>query len=435
MKTIYCLMILFWPLVNQGQTVKALNVGEAVPAITLTNIYNYPSSALTLPQLKGKLVILDFWATWCGSCIREFPKMQHLQQQFDDRMQILMVDADTSESVAHVSAFLMKRKERTGESFTLPYALHDYSISLYFPLKEIPHYVWINPFGKVAGITNAEDVTAANIEKFLSDSTFTLVTKRDFLRFNPDKPLLIDENGGDDPAGFLYRSLITGFKKNLGAMIGIKSSDNGRISRMYMLNCDLPTLLAIAYPSVFKSYGANRLIVESKKYNKKIFTDTSLEKLPENRYCYELITPPVSREEAYRYMQQDLYRNFRISARNETRVMDCYVLQATKNTVQLKTTGGKPFIDVQQNTLHKAIQNESSSMLVSQLLQPLFSVPVIDETNLPYKIDLSFPFEINTYNAEKIMRFLAGHGLRLVAAKRKIEAIIISDRPLKNNYQ
>ena len=430
MKTIYCLMILLWPLVSPAQTVKALNVGDEVPDITISNIYNYPASSVELPQLKGKLVILDFWATWCGSCIREFPKMQQLQQQYKGKMQIFMVDADTSESDSHVSTFLTRRKERTGESFTLPYALHN-DVGLYFPLKEIPHYVWINRFGKLAGITNAEDVSAANIEKFLSDSSFTLVTKKDYLRFNPEKPLLIDENGGDDPTGFLYRSVITGFKENLGAAIGMKGNADGDITRMFALNCNLPTLLAIAYPSVFSSIGTDRIIIESKKYNKKDFTDHSLGLLPENRFCYELITPAVSRAEAYRYMQQDLYRNFRLSATNDVRAMDCYILQATKTAVRLKTGGGKPFIDVQPNTLNKFIRNESSSQLVSQVLQPLFSVPVIDESHLSYKIDLSFPFEFSNYNTEQITRFLAAKGLQLVKTNRKIKAVIISDRPIK----
>lgn len=427
MKLMYCLIIFLWPFVSSGQTVRPLSIGDTVPDLTLTNVYNYPSSTIHLSDLKGKLVILDFWSTWCASCIREFPKMQQLQNQFSSQVQILMIDADTSEGETWVGSFLARRKERTGEPFSLPYILHNYQAGRYFPYSEIPHYVWISRSGRLVGITNAEDVTAENIKVFLCDTSHTLLTKRDYLRFNPDKPLLIGENGGDDPRGFLYRSIITGFKENLGATIGTRATPDGGVTRLYALNCNLWALLGIAYHSVFNGYGKDRIIVESKKYSKTYFTDNTLGRLPENRYCYEIITPPVPQTEIIKYMQEDIYRNFKIGAKKEVRVMDCYVLRENQSTSKLKTKGGEPGLDVRENTLHKYLRNESTSELVNEVIQPHFSIPVIDETNLPYNIDLSFPFNFHTYNSEKIIKYLHEHGLELSRTKRKLEAIVISD--------
>lgn len=410
----------------QSPPVKVLSIGDTVPDITITNVYNYPASTIHLSDLKGKLVILDFWATWCGSCIREFPKMHELQKQFNGRVQILMVDSDTSESENHVSNFLERRKERTGEVFTLPYILHNYQAARYFPHSEIPHYVWINSFGKVVGITTAEDVTSQNIELFLKNTSYTLFTKKDYLRFNPDKPLLIDENGGDDPGSFLYRSIITGFKENLGAQIGTRVVADGDVTRLYALNCSLLALLRIAYHSVFKAYETNRIIVESKKYSKAYFTDNARSMLPENRYCYEIITAPAPRAEVIKYMQQDIYRNFKISAKNETREMDCYVLQANQRAAKIKTKGGERHVDVQESTLHKYLRNEPFSVLINQVIQPHFSIPVIDETNLSYNIDLSFPSDFSGYGPDQIIKYLHANGLDLTRTKRKLEAVVIS---------
>jgi len=49
----------------QAPPVKALSIGDTVPDITIANVYNYRSSTIRLSDLKGKLVILDFWSTWC----------------------------------------------------------------------------------------------------------------------------------------------------------------------------------------------------------------------------------------------------------------------------------------------------------------------------------------------------------------------------------
>jgi thiol-disulfide isomerase/thioredoxin len=421
-------MIILWPFVGTAQEIKPLIIGDQTPDIEVNNIYNYSSPSLHLNQLKGKLVILDFWATWCSSCIKEFPKMQDLQKQFSNQVQILMIDTDSSETEKHVNNFLTRRKDRTGEAFTLPYALHNYEVGQYFPHREIPHYIWINRSGRVVGITNAEDVTAKNVEAFLNDTSYTLLTKRDYLRFNPQKPLLVDENGGDDPTGFLYRSIITGFKENLGAEIGNRLAPNGGVIRFYALNCNLLALLGMAYHSVFEGCGLDRIIVESKKYSRSYFTDISLGMLPENRYCYEIITPPVPQAEITKYMQQDIYRNFKIGAKKEMRVMNCYVLQTNSSVAKIRTKGGEPGVDVEKNTLHKYLRNESTSELVNQVIQSHFSIPVIDETHLGYNIDLSFPFNFHDYTSEEIIKYLHEHGLELTHTKRNLEAIVISDQ-------
>jgi thiol-disulfide isomerase/thioredoxin len=40
---------------------------------------------VSMPGLKGKVVVIDFWATWCGPCVAEMPKMKELYEQFKDK--------------------------------------------------------------------------------------------------------------------------------------------------------------------------------------------------------------------------------------------------------------------------------------------------------------------------------------------------------------
>jgi cytochrome c biogenesis protein CcmG/thiol:disulfide interchange protein DsbE len=57
--------------------------GKAAPALQLDNWIN--GKAVQLSELKGKIVVLDFWATWCGPCIASIPHNNELSQKYADK--------------------------------------------------------------------------------------------------------------------------------------------------------------------------------------------------------------------------------------------------------------------------------------------------------------------------------------------------------------
>lgn len=50
--------------------------------------------AIALSDLRGKPVLLNFWATWCGPCQLEMPELQELHERAGDKIQIVAVDLD-----------------------------------------------------------------------------------------------------------------------------------------------------------------------------------------------------------------------------------------------------------------------------------------------------------------------------------------------------
>ena len=56
---------------------------------------------LNLEAYKGKVVLLNFWATWCGPCRAEIPSLIRIQEAYKDRLQIIGMDVDDDEEQLH----------------------------------------------------------------------------------------------------------------------------------------------------------------------------------------------------------------------------------------------------------------------------------------------------------------------------------------------
>ncbi len=80
--------------------------GEALPDFTLSDM---SGKSHTLSAYRGKVVMVNFWATYCGPCIKEMPSMQRLKDKLNGKpFEILAIDM--AEEKADVSAFLQSHK-------------------------------------------------------------------------------------------------------------------------------------------------------------------------------------------------------------------------------------------------------------------------------------------------------------------------------------
>jgi peroxiredoxin len=64
---------------------------------------NLKGEQVRLSDLRGKVVVVNFWATWCIPCVEEMPSFQEFQNQYPD---LVMLGIDREEGVDQVSAFL-----------------------------------------------------------------------------------------------------------------------------------------------------------------------------------------------------------------------------------------------------------------------------------------------------------------------------------------
>src|SRR3546814_224768 len=129
---------------------------------------------ITLNDFRGKLIILDFWATWCGSCVTAMPKIDELRHEFIEKANIFPI---TYEDSARINTFLKTNKLISKERMT--FITNDSLLHQAFPHRLIPHYVWISPAGMVLSTTNATEVTSKNIALALQTNVASWNTKID----------------------------------------------------------------------------------------------------------------------------------------------------------------------------------------------------------------------------------------------------------------
>lgn len=82
--------------------------GYPAPEITGKDVRT--GEVVTLSQFKGKIVLVNFWATWCPPCRQEMPDLQTLQNEMKDQIKVLAVGGDRNESAERLLAYADDRE-------------------------------------------------------------------------------------------------------------------------------------------------------------------------------------------------------------------------------------------------------------------------------------------------------------------------------------
>lgn len=154
---------------------KILSVGDKMPDVVLTNIMNSRAKSFRLSDFKGKLVLVDFWATWCSTCIDAFPVLDSLQRIFPNKMKVLLVNPEKEHnSEKSVQMVIDRVNAWSTHRLKLPIVFQDTAITRYIIFHTVPTCAWIGPDGRLLAVTTDEEVTAANIERVINGDTVSL---------------------------------------------------------------------------------------------------------------------------------------------------------------------------------------------------------------------------------------------------------------------
>jgi peroxiredoxin len=108
-------------------------------------------SEFELSKEKGKVVILDFWATWCGPCVKSLPELMDAMREFDPE-RVRLIGVNQAETSPVVKKFLEQR------GWNLIVALDSVqSVGRQFGVEGIPHTVIVGPDGKIGWVKTGYD--------------------------------------------------------------------------------------------------------------------------------------------------------------------------------------------------------------------------------------------------------------------------------------
>lgn len=132
---------------KQKEAEKSVAEGKMAPDFTLNDLNGKP---FTLSSLRGKYVILDFWGSWCGWCIKGMPDMKKYYEKYRGKFEIVGIDCNDSEqkwkkAVADNELPWINVKNETKDATPQRYAVKGY-----------PTKVVVAPDGTIAKVIEGE---------------------------------------------------------------------------------------------------------------------------------------------------------------------------------------------------------------------------------------------------------------------------------------
>ena len=205
---------------KQTQDITQLRIGDKVPEelwnMSFTAVNHQGEEGLSLGNYRDKLIILDFWSTYCAPCIKAIPKFEKLQHDLKNDVQFIMV---TSQPQEVISRFFTKRNVK------LPSVVGDTLLNNVFPHSYVPHEIWIKD-GEIFAITREIEITYDNIREVLDGKIKSFPEKKSNFEYDLTQPLLLNDNGGR-PRDLLYHSIFTGYLDGVGGA-GVFTDNLGR---------------------------------------------------------------------------------------------------------------------------------------------------------------------------------------------------------------
>jgi thiol-disulfide isomerase/thioredoxin len=412
---------------SSPSTIEPLSVGDKVPDIEFTML-NYPTAKARLYDFRGKLVILDFWATWCTSCIVNFSKMDSLQKKFGDQLQVILVNTkNTGDDPKKIEGFFKKWKTKQSD-FRLPIAIMDSIADLLFVHNLIPHYVWIDTDGKVTAITASDQITTKNIQKLLIGKDVELSLKKDI---NANRPIYLSDDLNIHNLTH-YSIFIKG--KLDGLPSGNRLRRSGDIVRgRAMTNTPLLSMYRIVINEISEAiqFNDNRMILEVSDSSKLFLEKAKAGKdawHKENLYTYDLIVPVSEAEKLYHFILEDLNRYSGYYGRIEKRKTKCMILVRTSNEDKINAGGGKG-----ENKLYDKEKRYLKNTPISHLINFLngtgsIPLPVIDGTDFTNNIEVQLPANLKDFNT--IRKTLQQYDLDLIEDERMLDMFVLTERNL-----
>ncbi len=405
-----------------GQSpIKEIKIGEKVPDVFLGKILNSKTTSARFSDYKGKVVLIDFYATWCVPCIAALPKLDSLQKEFKDQLVVLPVAYQKRELVSESFKDIPSIK-----GLSLPVVVEDTIMQKLFPHHTVPHDVIVDQHGIVRAITSVESINSVTLKSYMSGNGVLLTPKVDVVSFNFEKPFFMNDKGIE-----LLKSqfLITGYYDGVASRAGIYKMGASVNTRFECTNCTIRNLYRAAMlkrPAGSLDLPDNRMILKVSDPAPFDGPKMSSSDRPNwnKKYCYcvDLIVPPNRAGQMYDQLRNGLDDFFGYNSELQKVKLKCLEVKIV-DSLKAKSISINSVFDRGADLW--TFKKQTVQFFLKYINQ-YSSIPIVETTGFNENIDIQLTPDIN--NIPNLRSQLLLYGMDLVESYQTMDVIVISDK-------
>lgn len=425
-----------------AQTPGELTVGDRMPDLAISSIFNHESDFLHLEDYRGKVIILDFWNPYCVSCLTAFPKIDSLQRTFMDQVQIIAVSKTSYEKTidffaSHPNVHLP----------SIPFITGDTLLSNLFPHVGDPYHVWIDQNGVVIHLASGSFLTKERLQRAIEQKPTDIPIAPKRVKY---LQTLLDTAFDQETA---YASYLVHYNYLKGFRI-----EKPTLPNEYTSSGTIKTHYQRLYQQLgdvtFNPLQPGRTLILTKDPSRyelpvTLTGELYMQWMNKNAYFYQGRIPLADSARLFEWVLADFERYFGLIPTVEKRLVESWILIRTDSIDRLKTSGGKKL----HTFVHKNIYRPSLpdirqlrnfdynffSSVVTSSVERISNLPCFDKTGYVGNVDVQFSAETLDYpTIENLREDLQRHGLDLVKVDKALDVLILReviDKTLRHAYE
>ena len=382
-----CILLAFSPVVALAQD-RPIGPGSEAPPLQVTKWLQAPAGFDgQWTHLRGKVVVLEFWATWCTPCIGAIPHLNQLAGEFRGRDVVFLAVTDDDEY--RLKPFLAKQPMEA--IIGIDAERKNWKV---FGVPSIPHTIVIGKDSMVIGATSPENVTGGVLSQVLAGG----------------KPVLPPTEGvaGDEAWDDHSIEWKDGVAPAMYAIVKpIKTTVSGSMARPGHISGDglpLEVLVQIAYETDYNHLDW---------------------RMPKQEQVFRVAfrVPEERQERLLPYVRQTLSDLFGIQARWEKQERDVYVLRRIEGRGALpESQTEKELAMAMRGKI--TLRRQPVGTLCDSLSNYVLHAMAIDETGMDGRYDFDVPYQPG--QPEVTTQALRELGFEAVKARRTVSMLVVA---------